>query len=259
MHDDMRIQALGCSGGIARGLRTTAMLVDEHIVIDAGTGLGDLPLDALRRIEHVFLTHAHLDHIAGLPLFVDSTQGRQGRTPVTVHARTETIAALRRHIFNDVIWPDFSRIEGRYGPLLVYQPIRAGEVVDLEVCRVGAVDVAHTVPALGYWVSDGRHTFGFSGDTRTNDSLWSELNAQASLDALIVEVSFPNEQRRLADVAGHYCPATLGVDLERLHHDPDIWVTAMKPGEEQLILRQLQRALPHRRLAMLQTGQVLSL
>ncbi len=235
------------------------MLVDDRVLIDAGTGVGDLPLEALRRIEHVFLTHAHLDHIAGLPLFVDSTQGRQGRGPVTVHAREETLEALRRHIFNDVIWPDFSRIEGPQGALMVYRPIRAGEVVDLEVCQVGAVDVVHTVPALGYWVSDGRHTFGFSGDTRTNDSLWPVLNARASLDALIVEVSFPNEQRRLADVAGHYCPATLGADLERLRHDPHIWITAMKPGEEQVILRQLQHAVPNRRLAMLQTGQVLSL
>ncbi len=255
----MRIQALGCSGGIAQGLRTSAMLVDGHILIDAGTGVGELPLAALRQIDHVFLTHAHLDHIAGLPLFVDSAQGRDGRPPVVVHARAETLAALQAHIFNDVIWPDFSRIQGPHGALLEYRTLVPGQTVFVAGYTIGAINVAHTVPALGFWVSDGVHTFGFSGDTRTNDSLWPALNARAALHALVVEVSFPNEQRKLADAAGHYCPATLGADLQRLAHDPNIWVTAMKPGEEAVILDQLRSSVPQRRLALLHTGQMLSL
>jgi ribonuclease BN (tRNA processing enzyme) len=255
----MRIQALGCSGGIARGLRTTAMLIDGRVLIDAGTGVGELTLEALRGIDHVFLTHAHLDHIAALPLFVDSAQGRHGRPPVVVHAREETLAALRAHIFNDVIWPDFTRIQGPHGPLLEYYSLVPGQVVELPGYRIGAIEVVHTVPSLGYWISNGTHSFCFSGDTRSNDSLWPLLNTHASLDALIVEVSFPNEQGRLAEAAGHYTPATLGVDLERLHHDPRIWVTAMKPGEEQVIFEQLRAAVPGRRLSMLHTGQVLTL
>lgn len=255
----MRIQALGCSGGIGRGLRTSAMLIDGQLLIDAGTGLGELPLAELRRIDHVFLTHAHLDHIANLPLFIDSAQGRGGRAPVTVHARVETIDALQTHIFNDVIWPDFSRIDGPHGPLLRFLPVAPGERVTLDRYTVGAMEVVHTVPALGYWVSDGVHTFGFSGDTRSNQSLWPALNERSRLDALIVEVSFPDEQQSLAERAGHYCPATLSVDLQRLRHDPEIWITAMKPGEEAVILDQLRAAAPGRRLAMLRTGQVLSL
>ena len=89
--DDMRIRILGCSGGIGAGARTSAMLVDDDVLIDAGTGIGDLALAELQPIRHVFLTHAHLDHIAGLPLLVDTVFDEGFETPVTVYARAETL------------------------------------------------------------------------------------------------------------------------------------------------------------------------
>ena len=253
----MRIQVLGCSGGTGDGRRTTAMLVDGRVLIDAGTGVGDLPLASLRSVDDVFITHAHLDHIAGLPLYIDSVQGRAGRPPVRVHARRETLDALRTHIFNDVIWPDFSRIEGPCGLLMKFVPIAPGEVIAVSGLRIGAVDVAHGVPALGYWVERDGRCFAFSGDTRTNHTLWRALNARPRLDMLVVDVSFPDAQHALAERSGHYCPGTLAADLDRLDHRPAIRVTAAKPGEETVILDEVRAALPGRDVAGLHDGQLL--
>jgi len=255
----MRIRILGCSGGVGDGRRTTAMLVDEHVLIDAGTGVGDLPLEALRRIDRVFLTHSHLDHIAALPLFIDSVQGRDGRASVHVHGREETLAALREHVFNNVIWPDFSQIEGLQGPLLELRAITPGAVVRAHGLEIGAVDVSHGLPALGYWVARGERCFAFSGDTHTNRSLWPALNARPALDLLVVDVSFPDAQRALAERAGHYCPHTLAEDLGQLRHRPAIRITAAKPGEEAVILDEVRRALPGRDVAALHDGQTLAL
>lgn len=251
----MRIQVLGCSGGTGDGRRTTAMLVEDRLLIDAGTGIGDLPLQTLRGIDDVFITHAHLDHIAGLPLYVDSVQGRGGRPPVRVHARAETLDALRTHVFNDVIWPDFSRIEGQQGPLMSFSPIAPGDIVEAGDLRVGAVDVVHGVPALGYWIEHRDRCFAYSGDTRTNRTLWHALNARPRVDLLIVDVSFPDAQHALAQRSGHYCPATLVADLAQLEHRPAIRLTAAKPGEESAILAEVRAALPGRDVAALSDGE----
>ena len=102
----MKVRVLGCSGAIAKDCKTTSFLLDGDILIDAGTGLGDLTLDEMRRIEHVLLTHSHLDHVAALPLMVDAVGASRAR-PLQIHGLPETIHALKAHIFNDVIWPDF--------------------------------------------------------------------------------------------------------------------------------------------------------
>ncbi|MDH3590198.1 MAG: MBL fold metallo-hydrolase, partial [Gammaproteobacteria bacterium] len=91
----MRVRVLGCSGGIGQGLRTTSILIDDDILIDAGTGVGDLCLDALSRIRHVFITHSHLDHIVSLPMLIDYNFKRLLTDPLRVYANRQTIDALR--------------------------------------------------------------------------------------------------------------------------------------------------------------------
>ena len=94
----MRIRILGCSGGIGAGSRTSAMLIDDDVLIDAGTGIGDLSLDEMQAIRHVFLTHAHLDHIAGLPMLADNVFDPDFEVPLTVYALEETLRALQEHV-----------------------------------------------------------------------------------------------------------------------------------------------------------------
>lgn len=254
----MRIRVLGCSGGIGAGSRTSAMLIDEDVLIDAGTGIGDLVLSDLRSIRHVFLTHAHLDHIAGLPMLADAAFDVQSRRPLTVYAREETLRAIQDHLFNDVIWPDFARLPSPENPMLRYHVCSPGDTVTIDRRDFYAVDVMHSVPSLGFTVQNSGGVFAVSGDTKSNETLWPVLNACDDLKVLVIEVSFPDEMENLAAEAGHYCPRTLTRDLERLRHDPEIWLTGMKPGEESRILKQVLRAAPDKNIQMLSRGTVLT-
>ena len=254
----MRIRTLGCSGGIGAGSRTTALLIDNDILIDAGTGIGDLALDDLDAIRHVFLTHAHLDHIAGLPMLVDANFDENFEVPVTVYARSETVEALKSHLFNDVIWPDFTKLPDEKNSLLQFRICRPGETIRIGHRNFHAIDVNHSVPSLGYTVQNSGGVFAVSGDTKTNETLWPALNSCDDLRVLVIEVSFPNEQEALATTAGHYCPATMCRDLERLNHDPEIWLTGMKPGQEDRILRQVIDAAPGKNIQMLARGTVIN-
>lgn len=233
------------------------MLVDDDVLIDAGTGIGDLALDQLRVIRHVFLTHAHLDHIAGLPMLVDAIFADDLDVPLTVHARRETVAALKQHIFNWVIWPDFAELPSAEKPVLRYRECNPGDSVTIGHRDFHAIEVEHTVPSLGYTVQNSGGVFAVSGDTKTNRTLWPVLNACDDLRSLVIEVSFPNEQEQLADVSGHYCPLTLAQDLARLEHQPDIWLTGMKPGDEDTIFRQVRESLPERNVNMLTSGVII--
>jgi len=254
----MRIRVLGCSGGIGAGARTTALLVDNDVLIDAGTGIGDLALDDLDSIRHVFLTHSHLDHIAGLPMLVDHVFDENFDTPLTVYAREETLRAVRDHMFNDIIWPDFTRLPSPENPMLRWCETSPGDTITIGHRDFYAVDVMHSVPSLGFTVQNSGGVFAVSGDTKANETLWPVLNACDDLRVLVIEVSFPDEMERLALDAGHYTPKTLTADLARLNHNPDIWLTGMKPGEEERILRQVTAAAPGKNIRMLTAGTILT-
>ncbi len=234
------------------------MLVDDDVLIDAGTGIGDVAIEDLRRIRHVFLTHAHLDHVAGLPMLVDAVFEEHFTRPLTVYARAETLRAIQDHLFNDVIWPDFARLPSAKNPVLRYHVCSPGDTVSIERRDFYAVDVMHSVPSLGYTVRNSGGAFAVSGDTRTNETLWPVLNVCADLKLLVIEVSFPDELEQLANDAGHYCPRTLCRDLQRLVQQPDIWLTGMKPGEERRIYEQVLAQVPDRRIRMLSRGTVLN-
>ena len=254
----MKIRVLGCSGGIGGNLRTTSFLLDHDVLIDAGTGIGDLELSDLDSIRHVFLTHAHLDHIAGLPMLADRIFDEHFEEPLTVYAREETLRAVRDHLFNGIIWPDFTKLPSAENPMMRFQVCLPGDTVTIRHRSFFAVDVMHTVPTLGYTVQNSGGAFAVSGDTRTNETLWPVLNACEDLKVLVIEVSFPDEMEELATQAGHYCPRTLTRDLERLRHTPEIWLTGMKPGEEERILEQVTSAAPDRDIHMLSRGTVLT-
>lgn len=238
----MEIKVLGCSGGVGVDLRTTTILIDGDILIDAGTGVGDLSLDEMSAIRHIFLTHSHLDHIACVPLLVDTLFDRL-TTPITVHAQSKTIEALQKHIFNNVVWPDFTRLPTPEKPVIRFEIQEAGEVIHLGARSFESIRVNHTVPGVGYRVESEKGVFAFSGDTTTNDSFWAGLNAHSALDILMVEAAFPNEESELCRQAGHYCPDMLARDLAKLRHQPQVYISHNKPGAENRIFAQCREAI----------------
>ena len=254
----MRIRVLGCSGGIGAGAQTTALLVDNDVLIDAGTGIGDLGLEDLDSIRHVFLTHAHLDHIAGLPMLADRVFDENFDVPLTVYGRDETLRAVQDHLFNGVIWPDFTKLPSPENPMLRWHVCCPGDTITIGHRNFYAVDVMHTVPSLGFTVQNSGGVFAVSGDTRTNETLWPVLNACDDLRVLVIEVSFPDEMATLAVDSGHYTPKSLTDDLKRLRHEPEIWLTGMKPGEEERIFAQVLAAAPDKNIRMLSRGTILT-
>ncbi len=254
----MYIKILGCSGGIGANLRTTSFLIDDDIIIDAGTGLGDLPLNQMTGVRHIFLTHSHMDHIAALPLLADSMFGIHDE-PIVVHAQEKTIKALKTHIFNWVIWPDFSELPNQDRPCIRFSVMAPGEVVKIRNREIQMVAVNHTVPGVGYVVTNKRHTVAFSGDTTTNDSLWEKLNEYEALDLLFVESAFANHDLEISRISKHYCPQLLAQDLQKLKHRPEIWLTHFKPGEEDLIYQECLDALPDFSVNRLSGGELFKL
>src|ERR1044072_4398218 len=125
----MRFRVLGCSGGIGgRHLRTTSFLVDSDILIDAGTGVGDLTLAELSQIDHIFVTHSHLDHVASIPFLVDTIGGMRTR-PIEVYTQPATIEILTTPRFNWAPCPDCSRIPPPEAPFLRYREIEVGRPI----------------------------------------------------------------------------------------------------------------------------------
>lgn len=254
----MRIRVLGASGGIGNGARTTALLVDRDVLIDAGTGVADLTLDEMVAIDHIFLTHAHLDHVTCIPFLLDSVGSRRQR-PVTVHAQEATLAVLRAHVFNNALWPDFTAIPTRERPFLHFEPLMPGETAHVGQRRFRSIPVTHSIPAVGYLMDSGGASLAFSGDTTTTEDFWRALNAAPSLSRVIVETSFVDAEEALARLSGHLCPRLLVAELDKLRADVPVSITHLMPGEEDEIMAEIRQQLPGRAVEALRAGMVFEL
>jgi ribonuclease BN (tRNA processing enzyme) len=237
-------------------MRTTALLVDDDILVDAGTGVADLTLDEMARIDHVFLTHSHLDHIACLPLMIDSV-GERRSAPLTVHAIPEVLEILKTHVFNHLVWPDFARIPSASAPFLSYEALEVDQPVTLGGRAFTALPVTHTVPAVGYRVDSGDASLVFSGDTGPCSAFWAAVNRIANLRHLIVECAFPNSECELAYRSKHLCPDSLALELCKLHQPCELHLTHLKPSQMELTMTEIEQRLGSHQPRMLRNGQVL--
>lgn len=238
----MKIRVLGCSGAIAKGCRTTSFLVDANVLVDAGTGVGDLTLEEMSAIDHVLLTHSHLDHIAALPLMVDATAS-QRTTPLRVFALAGTINALKAHIFNNVIWPDFTRIPTPEAPFVSLHEFKVGQMLELGGKYIEVLPAVHTVPAVGFSISSNNNgSWVFTGDTERNPALWRRIN-QINVAVLVIETAFSNREKELAKRSLHLSPNALANELDCIDRGKKypIYITHTKPAETDLIMAEIQR------------------
>ncbi len=259
----MQIRVLGCSGSIAAGSRTTSFLLDSDVLIDAGTGVGDLTLDEMAQIEHIFVSHSHLDHIVSIGLLADSVmRRRRGKPPITVHALPETIDVLRSHVFNGLVWPDFSKLPTHEAPVLAFQPFLTGEKLTLGAGRVmEALPAQHTVPAVGFALHGKHGAWVFSGDTGPNDELWAWA-ARHTVEHLIIETAFGDDEAEVARISAHLCPSLLARELDKLPAScarAQIHITHIKPGEVDAVMRQISAQGRPQHIRALQAGDLLQL
>lgn len=243
----MQLRVLGCSGSIASGSHTSTFLLDDDILIDAGTGVGSLTVDEMARIDHIFITHSHLDHVVSIGFLADTVMRRRQRSglpPVQVHALPATLDALRRHVFNGIIWPDFSALPSPSTPTLAFEPLHTGETITVGDRCIEALPAEHSVPGVGYAVSlakEPNRVWAYTGDTGPCAALWQRLNA-LDVVALIAETAFSNDDAQLAHISGHHCPATLLEGLSELHQPTTVYLTHIKPGEIEAVLHSLTQA-----------------
>jgi ribonuclease BN (tRNA processing enzyme) len=260
----MKLQVLGCSGSIARDCRTTGFLLDDDVLIDAGTGVGDLSLDALERIDHILLSHSHLDHVLGVPLLADSVLRRRqmrGAGPIVVHALPATIDVLRSDLFNNRLWPDFSRLPSAEAPVLRFVPFEVGETLVLGDRRIEVLSARHSVPAVGFAVharAPGHGAWVFTGDTGPNPALWDRL-AQFRVDHLVIETAFSEAEADLARLSGHHSPGSLASELAFAPPETRLYITHIKPGEIDAVMAGLRALRQERPLMELLKGDTFEL
>ncbi len=261
----MQVQVLGCSGGIGDGRHTTSFLIDDDILLDAGSGVSRLSRAALAKIDHVFITHSHLDHILSLPLLLDSVAGER-EAPLIVHAIPEVLEILKDHLFNWRIWPDFSRIPSLEEPFMRYAPLALGQTRSLPdangmLREITPIPAHHVVPATGFHLRGARGSLLFSGDTNSHPALWALAGLIPDLLHLVVECSFANDQREVAHASRHFHTAELAADLATLKVGPEVWISHLKPGAEAHIMAELNSELAAcgRDTKALQEGQTLEI
>lgn len=250
----MNLQILGCAGGIGgSGPYTTSMLIDDDVLLDAGTGLSLLSLEQLASINHVFISHSHLDHVAGLALLMDAVFGKRSK-PVTVHATAEVLHALKTHVFNWIIWPDFNTLPNAEQPSMQYHEMPAGSSLTLGSREITSHAVNHTPGSVGYWVRAGGRGFLFTGDMASTPALWQNIGRQPGLDMVIVDCSFPNAEAELALISKHFCPASLMDDIAAVPVHVRFFIYHLKPGQEAQIMAELGQS-KDRIFKTLQTGE----
>ena len=239
----MKLTVLGCDGGIGGARHTTCLKLGAHALIDAGTGLGSLSLAEMAAIDHVFLSHAHLDHVALLPLLVDSVGAARTR-PLEVHGLPATLDSLRQHIFNWQIWPDFSQLPSAEAPWLQWRPLAVGERFAMDDGHLTALPAHHTVPAVAYRLEGPTGSLVFSGDTSSDEAFWQAVLASPDLRHLLIECAFPDEESRLAGQARHYSPSRLAADLAQLPVQVQVWISHLKPTDAERTLAQIAALAP---------------
>lgn len=253
----MKLQVLGCAGGIGGRERfTTCLWIDHDILLDAGTGVSSLSVEQLAKIDHIFLSHSHLDHVAGLALLVDAINGKRS-SPIVVHATEEVIDSLKKHLFNWVLWPDFTTIPTKEAPIFRWEPMTPGATVDLNGRLITSHSVNHTPGSVGYWVRNQKRAnqgFLFTGDMGTTPDLWRTLVGDGKLSKVIVDCSFPNAEQALAEVSKHFCPASLLDEIRGLPHSIEFLIYHLKPGLEEQIMDELQSACGDRVLNAIKRG-----
>lgn len=236
----MRIKIFGSSvQDTASRQFVSSYLINGSVAIDAGClGFSGTPQQQ-EAIHHLFLTHSHIDHIGSLPIFVENAWTPAGNCP-RVYGSPETLDALQKHIFNDVIWPDFVALSQRLPPFLDVRPINDEEPAEADGLRLTPVRVNHVVPTFGYVVTDGKSAVIFGGDSGPTDKLWEVARRTANLRAVFLEACFPNFLTALAEASLHLTPEMFRREVGKMPSGVRVVAVHIKVRYREQVIRELQ-------------------
>ncbi len=237
----MKLHILGCSAAELPNANLSSYLIDGKLLLDAGTIGSTLNEVAQSKIKYVLITHAHLDHIKDIPFFADNISIRNRKQSVTIYSISHVIRALKQNLFNNVVWPDFTKIPTPGNPIIRYEEIQIEKTFRLDSYKITAYKVNHTVPAVAYLIED-RHgkRLLYMGDSGPTAKIWKSLNRK-KIHGMIIEVSLPNRSRAMALKTGHLTPRLLELELDKMHHLPDsIFITHCKPAYQKSVQKELK-------------------
>ena len=262
----MKIRVLGCHGSdqvldASRGshqCRTCAFLVNDTVLVDAGTVGTALRLDEQKRIRHVLLSHLHHDHIQGLPTLADNLADEPD-DPVVLTSISEVLKGLQTHVFNDKVYPDFLKLPDPRHPVFVCRPLEPGKESEVAGLRVTAIPVNHLVPTVGFLIRDKGSSFLYSGDTYDTEEIWKVAAREPTLKAAFIETSFPDTMAELARASKHLTPSTFAREFRKIGRpDLPVYVYHLKPRVREQIKRELAR-LGVAKLTVLEEGQEITI
>jgi ribonuclease BN (tRNA processing enzyme) len=236
----MKLRVLGSSGAEFPGHRPPAFLLDTTVLLDAGTIGAVLSAEEQWKVREILLTHAHLDHIRAIPFLADNIIVRNKKHHVRIMSIPPVLGALKKHLLNDTIWPDFTRIPSETAPVLRLQPLRAGVPVEVNGYKVTPHLVNHSVPATGYVVEDSRgRKLVYTGDSGPTDAIWKKT--PGPIHCAIIEVSFPNRMRDMAVLTGHLTPYLMRLEIGKMRSQPDrVLITHPKPQYRERIIKEIE-------------------
>lgn len=251
----MKLTVLGASGAEFPGFYPPAFLIDDSLLLDAGTIGAVMDEDAQWAIRHILLTHSHLDHIRGIPFLADNIIIKNKKHNVIVMGIPQTIETLKTNLLNNTVWPDFTAIPNKKTPVLTLKSIPAEKTFKINGYRITAYPVSHAVPAVGYVVENEKgHRLLYTGDTGPSDKIWKAASRQ--IHAAIIEVSMPNAMHDMAVMTGHLTADLLVAELAKMKIIPErILITHPKPQYLKTITKEL-RALKRDNIRLLRSGDV---
>jgi cAMP phosphodiesterase len=237
----MKIKVIGCSGAEFPGHKTPSFLLDDEIIFDAGSFTGVLDEKAQMRIKHIFITHAHLDHIASIPFLADNIIVSERQNKVSLYSIPSVIRVIKEHLFNSAMWPDFTILPKPDNAILDLVKLSTGKPLRLNSYTITPHEVNHTVPAVGYLVQSSRgNRFFYTGDTGPSARTWEKLGNK-KIDCLIIDVSFPNSLSAMALRSGHLTPELLSKEIVKMWQQPEqVCITHMKPQYFKIIRDELK-------------------
>jgi ribonuclease BN (tRNA processing enzyme) len=224
----MKIEVLGSFGGESADCRMTCLLLDDALALDAGSLSQVLSVERQQQVQSIVLTHSHMDHTNSLPFFIENVFGKL-REAVDIYASAPTIYAIRKNLFNNDVWPDFTRLPNHLLPALRFHELAPGVPVEIGGLRFTPIPVDHPIPTFGYLIEDGESSLVWSSDTGPTKRLWEVANAAENLRGVWIDVSFDNGMQPIADVSGHLTPQTLKRELVQLQRRVPVLLHHLKP------------------------------
>jgi ribonuclease BN (tRNA processing enzyme) len=224
----MRIEVLGSYGGESDACRMTCLLLEDAVALDAGSLSKALPVERQQRVQSIVLSHSHMDHTTSLPFFIENVFGKL-RDAVDIYASPETIYAVRKHLFNNDVWPDFTRIPNHLLPALRFHELAEEQPFELEGIRFTPISVNHLVPTFGFLIEKDGAALLWSSDTGPTKRLWEIANQTENLRQVWLEVSFDNALQPIADLSKHLTPQTMAAELQQLRSRVPVLLHHLKP------------------------------